>query len=179
MRHLPRVHRQHYRGKKLSQDSRVIGLSSAQRRRASTAVSPAGLPPSTSSRKSGRHSDTATLASAASLWALPLPGTKVSWRYAGGGSLRLGCHSPQPGHRRSCFKRHSAGDGSPCFARGSLQLRHYSGDRSLRLACRSFRPWHGRLRIKRRPCQTRPSPSRPCGGGRFGVREGRHLNLEI
>ena len=59
-----------------SQDALVLGSSSAQHRPVSTAASPAGFPPSTSSRTSGRRSDTATPASAESPWAPSLPVTK-------------------------------------------------------------------------------------------------------
>ena len=60
----------------ISQDSRVPGSSSAQRRPASTAASPAGFPPSTSSRTSGRRSDRSTPATVATPRALSSPVTK-------------------------------------------------------------------------------------------------------
>ena len=83
---------------------------------------------------------------------------KVSWHYAGDGSLRLERHSPKTGQGRPRIKRPSAGDGSPCFERRSPQLRRYSGDRSLRLEHRSPHPWHRSPRTKRRspqPCAAR------------------------
>ena len=78
VRHLPRVRRQHCRGKHIiiSQDARVPGSCSAQRRLASTAASPAGFSPSTPSRISGRRSDTATPASSRSPHAPSPPVTK-------------------------------------------------------------------------------------------------------
>ena len=88
----------------------------------------------------------------------PRPGhgsLRFTCRSAGDGSLRLERRSSQPRHWSLRFRRRTVGDGSPRFERLSPQLRRYSGDRSLRLGRRSSQPRHGGPRTNRRPLQPR------------------------
>ena len=143
----------------ISQDARVLGSFSAQRRPISTAASPAVFSPSTLSRIPGRRSDTATPASTSSPRPPRLPDTKFSRCYAGDGSLRLEHRSPQPRHGSLRFKRRCASDGSSRFERRPPQLRHYLGDGSQRLRRRSSQPRHGSPHTKRRPPSRAPRSS--------------------
>ena len=102
----------------ISQDACVPDLTSAQLRPASTAASPAGLPPNMSSRIPSRRSDTATLESAASPPAPPLPIAKFHGAMPATGTCVSGVAQP-PARARDILAKGACVSGTAPLSLGT------------------------------------------------------------